>query len=159
MVILLIIYAIAGYWAAGEVIYKNKVVIEFEIGALFMKKLSYGMLLGWILIPIAIISIAISLKGLGISKSFLHLIFLLDKDGKILYYCNSTIVQGGRLWLGVLAEINRFTSKLLSELPLRCFRVNIKRENKSQPWDNWRLLRRLTPTLCNMHLLNLKKRG
>lgn len=55
MIILLLIYGILGYWAAGEVIYKNKIVIEFEVGALFMKKLSYGMLLGWILIPIAII--------------------------------------------------------------------------------------------------------
>ena len=55
MVILLILYLVLGYWAAGEVIYKNKIVIEFETGALFMKKLSYGALLGWILIPIAII--------------------------------------------------------------------------------------------------------
>lgn len=55
MMILVIIYMIAGYWAAGEVLYKDKIVIEFKEGALFMKKVSYGALLGWILIPIAII--------------------------------------------------------------------------------------------------------
>ncbi len=55
MIILVIIYTIVGYWAAGEVLYKDKIVIEFTEGALFMKKMSYGALFGWILIPIAII--------------------------------------------------------------------------------------------------------
>jgi hypothetical protein len=54
-IILLAIYVIAGYWATGQTIFKDKIVIEFEFGALFMKRFFLGVLLGWILIPIAVI--------------------------------------------------------------------------------------------------------
>lgn len=52
--ILLIIYLVLGYWAAGVMLYENKVVI-YSFGQLFMQKLIFGMLLGIILIPCAII--------------------------------------------------------------------------------------------------------
>ncbi len=54
MEILLLIYLIVGYWAAGVIFYENKVVIH-AFGALFMQKLILGMFLGIILIPAAII--------------------------------------------------------------------------------------------------------
>ena len=55
MVIIALLYVAAGYWATGEVLYKNKIIIEFQSGALFARKLIYGAFLGWILIPIAIV--------------------------------------------------------------------------------------------------------
>lgn len=51
---LLILFAIIGYWATGVVLYENKVLIYTE-GALFMRKLIYGLVFGWIFIPLAII--------------------------------------------------------------------------------------------------------
>ncbi|MGM9652284.1 MAG: hypothetical protein ACI3XP_01460 [Eubacteriales bacterium] len=54
MEILFIIYVIAGYWAAGVVIYENKIVVH-AFGQLFMQKLVCGIFLGVILIPIAIL--------------------------------------------------------------------------------------------------------
>ena len=53
--ILLIVYMIAGYWAAGKTIYANKVVIYSGIGTLFIQKLIFGTVLGFILIPWAIL--------------------------------------------------------------------------------------------------------
>ena len=55
MTILFLIYWVAGYWAAGEVIYKNKIIIEYRIGTLFFRKIILGLMFGWILIPFAII--------------------------------------------------------------------------------------------------------
>ncbi|SBV99155.1 conserved hypothetical protein [uncultured Eubacteriales bacterium] len=52
----LFIYAWAGYWAAGQVLYKNKIVFR-KFGVLFFEKLILGIFLGWILIPIALIRI------------------------------------------------------------------------------------------------------
>ncbi len=49
-----IIYVILGYWAAGVVIYENKIVIR-KIGELFVEKLLFGAVFGWALIPIAIL--------------------------------------------------------------------------------------------------------
>lgn len=54
MELLLIIYLIAGYWAAGVVLYENKIVIH-SFGGLFLQKVTLGMILGFILIPIAIL--------------------------------------------------------------------------------------------------------
>jgi hypothetical protein len=54
MEVLLLIYLIAGYWAAGVIFFENKVVIH-AFGALFMRKLILGMFLGIVLIPAAII--------------------------------------------------------------------------------------------------------
>lgn len=50
---LFLIYVIAGYWAAGVVLYEGKIVF-YSFGQLFMQKLIWGAILGFILIPIAI---------------------------------------------------------------------------------------------------------
>lgn len=54
--ILFIIYALAGYWAAGQTVFKNKIIIQ-SVGSapIFFQKLLWGLFLGWALIPIAII--------------------------------------------------------------------------------------------------------
>ena len=52
--ILLILYLIAGYWAVGQTIYANKVRIG-TWSNLFITQTITGFLLGWLLIPIAII--------------------------------------------------------------------------------------------------------
>ena len=44
---------IAGYWATGQTIYRNRIVITTTFNYVF-SKLIYGMLFGWILIPAAI---------------------------------------------------------------------------------------------------------
>lgn len=51
---MLIIYLIAGYWAAGVVFFENKVVIH-SFGQLFLQKVILGFLLGIVIIPIAVI--------------------------------------------------------------------------------------------------------
>lgn len=53
--VILIIYWVAGYWAAGQTIYANKVVIYS--GNTFA---ALGLFFGWILIPVAIIKRFIS---------------------------------------------------------------------------------------------------
>ncbi|WP_040658734.1 hypothetical protein [Oscillibacter ruminantium] len=52
--ILLLLYFWAGYWAAGLVLFYNKIVIG-GIGALFLQRLAFGAIFGWALIPIALI--------------------------------------------------------------------------------------------------------
>lgn len=54
-VVLLIAYMIAGYWAAGQTIYRNKIIIEYKFGDFFVQRVIMGGILGWALIPIAII--------------------------------------------------------------------------------------------------------
>lgn len=54
MELLIIAYLIVGYWAAGVMLFENKVVIH-SFGGLFMQKMIWGMVLGIILIPAAII--------------------------------------------------------------------------------------------------------
>ena len=54
MGLLIIIYWIAGYWAYGVMVYEGKIVICKE-GELFMKKLGGGLMLGWLMIPLAIL--------------------------------------------------------------------------------------------------------
>ncbi len=49
-----IIYTALGYWAYGYV-NRNKFYIYSETGGLFMHKLIMGILLGWIMIPIALL--------------------------------------------------------------------------------------------------------
>lgn len=51
--ILLIVYGAAGYWAAGQTIYANKIRIGTWM-QLFCNRFLVGFTLGWILIPIAI---------------------------------------------------------------------------------------------------------
>lgn len=55
--ILLLVYVVAGYWAATQTIYANKIMIG-SWSAIFVQKALVGALLGWILIPIAIIKLA-----------------------------------------------------------------------------------------------------
>ena len=50
-----IVYVVAGYWAVGKVLYKNKIVIEFQPGTLFFFFFSLEICLGLIFIPVAII--------------------------------------------------------------------------------------------------------
>lgn len=43
-----------GYWATGRTIYVNKILIGTGM-TIFMRRLVMGTILGWILIPIAVI--------------------------------------------------------------------------------------------------------
>lgn len=52
--VILTIYAVLGYWACGKTIYANKIRIG-TASNLFMSRLILGILLGFILIPVAII--------------------------------------------------------------------------------------------------------
>lgn len=54
MEILFIIYMIAGYWATGKTIYANSVLIGTST-SIFMRRMCMGVILGWILIPVALI--------------------------------------------------------------------------------------------------------
>lgn len=54
MLILFIIYLVLGYWATGETLFKNKILIGTP-GKVSEERLLFGALLGWILIPVAII--------------------------------------------------------------------------------------------------------
>lgn len=51
---LFIIYAVLGFWAAGVVLYEDKIIIA-AWSDLFTRKVLYGILFGWLFIPIAII--------------------------------------------------------------------------------------------------------
>lgn len=53
---IVILYIILGYWATGRTIYANKVVIYSGV-SFICKKLAIGTVLGWILIPIALIKL------------------------------------------------------------------------------------------------------
>lgn len=50
----LIIYMVLGYWAVGRTVYKNKILIGTG-QAIFWQKAAVAFLMGWILIPVAII--------------------------------------------------------------------------------------------------------
>lgn len=52
---MIILYLILGYWATGKTIYANKIVFYSRVGDLFIQRLIYGAVLGWALIPWAII--------------------------------------------------------------------------------------------------------
>ena len=54
MGLIFILYLAAGYWAAGVVLFENKIVIH-SFGALFLKKATLGFIAGIVLIPLAII--------------------------------------------------------------------------------------------------------
>lgn len=53
-IVLVIVYAVLSYWAAGQTIYANKIRIG-TFNNLFLNRLIIGCLLGIVLIPIAII--------------------------------------------------------------------------------------------------------
>ena len=52
--VLIIVYMILGYWATGKTIYANKILIG-TTGSIFVQRVVTGTILGWALIPIAII--------------------------------------------------------------------------------------------------------
>ena len=52
--IIIIAYFALGYWAAGQTVYGNKIRIG-TWSNLFLTRLIIGFLLGWILIPVALI--------------------------------------------------------------------------------------------------------
>lgn len=54
--ILGLIYIVLGYWAMGGTVYANKIRIG-TLGDLFFYRLFLGVILGWILIPIAILKV------------------------------------------------------------------------------------------------------
>lgn len=58
---LIFIYMILGYWAAGRTIFKNYVLIG-SFTTIFMRKVIAGLFLGWILIPVALISLIFGKK-------------------------------------------------------------------------------------------------
>ena len=53
--VLVIVYFAAGYWAVNKTIYANKVVVYSKIGDLFVQKVIWAVVLGWALIPAALI--------------------------------------------------------------------------------------------------------
>lgn len=57
---LVIIYAVLGYWATGRTIYRNKILIGTSHG-IFMERFVTGVVLGWALIPIAIIRLILGI--------------------------------------------------------------------------------------------------
>ena len=52
--VLIILYAVAGYWAAGVILYENKIIIAPE-GKITSTKIAMGIVFGWALIPLAIL--------------------------------------------------------------------------------------------------------
>ena len=52
--ILLLVYAALGYWAVGKTIYANRIRVG-SASDLFLTRFILGILLGWILIPVALI--------------------------------------------------------------------------------------------------------
>lgn len=54
MIVLFFIYMALGYWATGKTIYANKILIGTG-SAIFMRRIIWGTLFGWILIPLALI--------------------------------------------------------------------------------------------------------
>ncbi|MGO5307389.1 hypothetical protein ACTQ1L_10755 [Agathobacter sp. LCP21S3_B2] len=48
------LYIILGYWATGKTIYANSILIG-NVGDIFVKRCVIGAILGWILIPVALI--------------------------------------------------------------------------------------------------------
>lgn len=54
MTIVILIYLALGYWAVGVTIYANKIRFG-TMQNLFLQRVTLGCLLGWILIPIAVL--------------------------------------------------------------------------------------------------------
>ena len=55
---IILIYMVLGYWATGRTIYANKILLGTWDG-IFLQRLIMGAILGWILIPIAVIRMII----------------------------------------------------------------------------------------------------
>ncbi len=52
--VILLLYMAAGYWAVGRTLWADKVVFG-SATAIFLQRVIWGTLLGWILIPYALI--------------------------------------------------------------------------------------------------------
>lgn len=52
--IIFVVYMALGYWACGETIFANKIRIG-TMSDLFLTRVILGVILGWALVPIAII--------------------------------------------------------------------------------------------------------
>lgn len=52
--ILLFVYVALGYWATGKTIYANKIIVG-DMQKFFITRVIWGMLFGWVLIPVAIL--------------------------------------------------------------------------------------------------------
>ena len=55
--LLVIAYIAGGYWAVGKTIWANMIIIGAAMGSnsIFVQRCCLGAVLGWILIPVAII--------------------------------------------------------------------------------------------------------
>ncbi|MCI5640386.1 MAG: hypothetical protein MR316_05315 [Lachnospiraceae bacterium] len=51
-----IIYLILAYWAVGKTIYANRILIGTG-KAIFAQKMAVALLIGWLLIPVAILKL------------------------------------------------------------------------------------------------------
>ena len=56
MPVLLLIYILAGWWAANRTIYANRVIVG-QWNAIAIQKFIVALFLGWILIPVALIKL------------------------------------------------------------------------------------------------------
>ena len=56
-----IIYLILGYWAVGKTLYANSIRFG-TLENLFARRLAYATMLGWILIPIAVLKVLFGRK-------------------------------------------------------------------------------------------------
>lgn len=54
--LLIIVYLVLGYWATGRTIYRNRILMGTANG-IFLHRVIIGALLGFILIPLAVLSL------------------------------------------------------------------------------------------------------
>ncbi|MBR7055606.1 MAG: hypothetical protein IKI17_00745 [Oscillospiraceae bacterium] len=54
--VILLLYMAAGYWAVGRTLWADKVVFG-SAATIFLQRVIWGTLLGWILIPFALIKL------------------------------------------------------------------------------------------------------
>ena len=52
--VVVILYLVLAYWAVGKVLYEDKILIGTAMG-IFSKKMAIALLIGWLLIPIAML--------------------------------------------------------------------------------------------------------
>lgn len=57
--LIILLYIVLGYWSTGVTIYANSIMIGTSEG-IFVKRCTMGAILGWALIPIALIKTFIS---------------------------------------------------------------------------------------------------
>ena len=53
--VIVLVYMVAGYWAVGRTIWRDKVILYTNWSAMVCKRWALGTFLGWLLIPWAII--------------------------------------------------------------------------------------------------------